>query len=69
MYIDQHQLILFSKSVDAYWNRRYILFIFLSLFFIRNCRETCSYNEMLKGYMVVECLGILVLSRNLGDRL
>jgi len=44
-------------------------FIFLSLFVIRNFRGTCSYNEMLKGYMAVESLGILVLNLNLGGRL
>jgi len=37
------------------------LFIFLSLFVIRNFRGTCSFNEMLKGYMAVESLQILVL--------
>jgi len=45
------------------------IFIFLSLFVIRNFRVTCSYNEMLKGHMAVESLGILVLNLNLGDRL
>jgi len=46
---------------------KYIFVIFFSLFVMRNFRRTCSYNEMLKGYMVGESLGILVL--NLGDRL
>jgi len=45
------------------------IFFFLSLFVIRTFRGTCSYNEILKGYMVVESLGILVLNLNLGDRL
>jgi len=36
---------------------------------IRNFRGTCSYNEMPKGYMAVESLGILVLNLNIGDRL
>ena len=44
-------------------------FILLSLFIIGNFRGTCSYNEMLKGNMAVESLGILVLNLNLGDRL
>jgi len=43
-------------------------FIFLSLFVIRNFRGTCSYNDMLKGYMAIQSLGILVLNLNLGDR-
>jgi len=63
-YIGQHQRVLSSKSVDAYWYSKYI---FLSLFVMRNFRGTCSYNEILKGYMAVESLGILVL--NFGDRL
>ena len=48
-----------------------VFFIFLSHFVIlRNFRGTCSYdNEMLKGYMAVESLGILVLNLNIGDRL
>jgi len=48
---------------------KYIFVIFLSLFVIKNFRDTCSYNEMLKGYMAGESLGILVLSLNFGDRL
>jgi len=40
-----------------------------SLFVIRNFRDSCSYNEMLKGYMAGESLGILVLNLNFGDRL
>jgi len=48
---------------------KYIFVIFLSLFAIRNFRVTCSYNEMLKGYMDGESLGTLVLNLNLGDRL
>jgi len=47
---------------------KYIFVIFLSLFVMRNFRGTCSYKEMLKGYMVRESLGILVLNLNLGDR-
>jgi len=46
-----------------------IFFSFLSLFVIRYFRGTCSFNEILKGYIAVESLGILVLSLNLGDRL
>ena len=46
-----------------------IFFIFPSLFVIRNFRGTYSYNEILKGHMAVESLGILVLNLNLGDRL
>ena len=42
---------------------------FLSLFVIRNFRGTCSYNEILKGYMAIESFGTLVLNLNLGDRL
>jgi len=45
------------------------IFIFLSLFVMRNFRGTCSHIEMLKGYMAVESLGILVLNLNLGDRI
>jgi len=48
---------------------KYIVVIFLSLFVIRNFRGTCSYNEMLKGYMAGESLGIPVLNLNLGDSL
>ena len=43
------------------------IFIFLGLFLKRNFRGTCSYNEMLKGYMSVEGLGILVLNLNVGE--
>jgi len=39
----------------------YIFVIFLSLFVMRNFRGSCSYNEMLKGYMAGESLGVLVL--------
>jgi len=46
-----------------------IFFMFLSLFVTRHFRGTCSYNEILKGYMAVESLGTLVLNLNLGDRL
>jgi len=42
------------------------IFIFLSLFVMIHFRGTCSCNEMLKGYMAVESLGILVLNLNLG---
>jgi len=52
-----------------YWHNKYIFFIFLSLFVIGNFRGTCTYSEMLKGYMAIESLGILVLNLNLGDRL
>jgi len=48
---------------------KYIFVVFLSLFVLRNFRGTCSYNEILKGYMAGERLGILVLNLNLGDRL
>ena len=48
---------------------KYIFVIFFSLFVIRNFRDTSSYNEMLKGYMARESLGILVLNLNLGDTL
>jgi len=41
---------------------KYIFVIFLSLFVIRSFRGTCSYNEMLKGYMAGESLGIAYLS-------
>jgi len=47
---------------------KYIFVIFPSLFRLRNFRSACSYNEMLKGYMAGESLGILVLNLNLGDR-
>jgi len=63
-YIGQHQRVLSSKSVDLYWYSKYI---FLSLFVIRHFRGKSSYNEILKGYMAVESLGILVLY--FGDRL
>jgi len=48
---------------------KYIFVIFPSLFVIRNFRGTCSCNEILKGYMAGESLGILILYLNLGDRL
>jgi len=48
---------------------KYIFVIFLSFFVIRNFRDPCSYNEMLKGYMAGESLGKLALNLNLGDRL
>jgi len=48
---------------------KYIFVIFISVFVTRNFRGTCSYNEMLKEYMAGESLGILVLNRNLGDRI
>ena len=67
LYVGQHQLLLFSKSVDAYWYIKYIFF--LSLFVIRNFRGTCSYNEIRKGYMAIESLETLVPNLNLGDRL
>jgi len=44
-------------------------FIFLSLFVMSNFGVTYSYNEILKGYMAVESLGILLLNLSLGDRL
>jgi len=59
---------MFSKSLYAYIGK-YIFVIFLSLFVIRNFRGTCSYNEMLKGYIARESLEILVLNLNLGDQL
>jgi len=58
-----------TGTVNAYWYSKIYFFIFLRLFVIRNFRGTCSYNEILKGYMAVESLGILVLNLNLGDRL
>jgi len=45
-----------------------IVCLFASVFFvIRNFSDTCSYNEMLKGYMARECLEKLVLNLNLCD--
>ena len=58
-----------TGTVNAYWYSKIYFFIFLRLFVIRNFRVTCSYSEILKGYMAVESLGILVLNLNLGDRL
>jgi len=46
---------------------KYIFVIFISLFVVRNFRDTCSYNKMLKECMAGESLGMLVL--NLGDKL
>jgi len=34
-----------------------------------NFRGRCSYNEMLKGYMARESVGILLLNLNFRDRL
>jgi len=48
-------------------NGKYIFVIFLSLFVIKKFRGTCSYNEVLKGYMAGESLRILVLNLNLGN--